>query len=412
MRSLHLAALPFPTPQGTQGALHAMLDALATAGHDTHLLCYPELAAQSRLQSSRAPQVARRYRVHRADSLVARSRSSRSGPSLEKLWLDAALWTHARRLHRELAPDLVVAHHVEAALCGLSLGSPVLYLAHTSLGSELSSYFPAPLGRLARALGHHLDRFLCRSLPGVLAVSPLLASLLQQTSGSDVRSIVVPWEVPQMPTPRERTEARRHLQLSTTQPVALYAGNLDAYQGLEALFSPLLESSRRFPELVWLVATAAPSDAFERALKEHGLAARVRFAPLASEAERSRVHAAADLALVPRAAPGGLPIKLLEALSRGTPTVAARLACAGLSLPTEALEMVEDEPGSWERGIAKIVTGQPPDVQLARAYVAQAHAPTRFVSDLIAHAEREGLLRGANSRTRGHPGELFSARDP
>jgi glycosyltransferase involved in cell wall biosynthesis len=71
----------------------------------------------------------------------------------------------------------------------------------------------------------------------------------------------------------------------------------------------------------------------------------VVFAPLASEHDRAVAHAAADVALVPRLASGGLPIKLLEALARDVPVVANRRALAGLPLTPRAdlLAVVPDD---------------------------------------------------------------------
>jgi hypothetical protein len=43
---LHVAALPFPSPQGTQAAIASMLEALASAGRDVHLLCYPHAGSE------------------------------------------------------------------------------------------------------------------------------------------------------------------------------------------------------------------------------------------------------------------------------------------------------------------------------------------------------------------------------
>ena len=70
---LHVACLPFPSYQGTQAALAAMLEASATNGQ-THLLAYA--AAGYELD---AP-----YEVHRIPDFP-KVRSLRSGPSWGKI---------------------------------------------------------------------------------------------------------------------------------------------------------------------------------------------------------------------------------------------------------------------------------------------------------------------------------------
>ncbi len=99
----------------------------------------------------------------------------------------------------------------------------------------------------------------------------------------------------------------------------LYAGNLDAYQGLDDVLRPLANLVRRHPRLTLLLATQSPARAFVRRADAAGLAGHVVRAQLANECDRRLVHAASDLAPIPRGAPGGLPIKLLDALARGVP---------------------------------------------------------------------------------------------
>lgn len=386
MRSLHVAALAFPTQQGTQAALHGMLCALSAAGHDTHLLCYP-------IHQGAKPDVEMRpYHIHRVPGPL-RQRSTRSGPSFEKGLLDVALAVRAARLCAELSPDLIVAHHVEAGLCGLLLRQRVLFLAHTSLRTELPSYFPRPVGGALAFLGAGLDRFLCARHPGALAVSPLLARLLSAEPGCPVGSIGIPWPLALPTSAEERRAARQRLNLSPEHEVVLYAGNLDAYQGLDALVSALATLAVRRPKLVWLLATGSSPDAFARKLAASGLAQRTVITSLEDESHRRRVHAAADVCVVPRGAAGGVPVKLLDTLARGAPVVTTRMACAGLAIPPSAVTLVE-ESGGWDGAIERVLAGQVPEPTRGRDYISQAHQGPRFVSDLIAHATREGLLLG------------------
>jgi hypothetical protein len=106
--------------------------------------------------------------------------------------------------------------------------------------------------------------------------------------------------------------------------------------------------------------------------------------PLCTEGDRRQAHAAADVALVPRAAAGGLPIKLLDALARRVPVLASAEACAGLSLPESSVRVAS--PGSW-RGALGSIFHERPTGESGRAYVASAHAPARFVSEFCAHLE-------------------------
>ena len=65
---LHVACLPFPSYQGTQAAIAAMLDASTSTGRPTHLLTYAQAAYELD-----AP-----YEVHRIPDFP-KVRSLRSG---------------------------------------------------------------------------------------------------------------------------------------------------------------------------------------------------------------------------------------------------------------------------------------------------------------------------------------------
>ena len=67
---LHVACLPFPSYQGTQAALAAMLEASVATGQPAHLLTYTHAAYEFE-----AP-----YEVHRIPDFP-KVRSLRSGPS-------------------------------------------------------------------------------------------------------------------------------------------------------------------------------------------------------------------------------------------------------------------------------------------------------------------------------------------
>ncbi|MDB4984877.1 MAG: glycosyl transferase group 1 [Myxococcaceae bacterium] len=376
MRTLHVAALPFPSSQGTQALLHQMLCALSAAGHDTHLLCYAHGARV----------VAPAYTVHR---IAAQSctRSLRSGPSLDKLRLDASLTRRLAELVRQLAPAQVVAHHVEAAASALALGiAPLTFVAHTSLAAELPVYFPRVFSSLTSRLGRQVDSALVRRAARTLAVSPLLASMLSADSARPVESLPLPWPLAPRRTRLEGIAARAQLGLDSRHEVALYAGNLDGYQGLDRLLAGLAKLARQRPAFRLLIATAADSTRFASMLEAHALAARVLFCKLDDEAARRRAHAAADLALVPRRSPGGVPIKLLDAFARAVPVVAAERALAGLDAVELCRAIDGDCAEAWQAAISAgfdDLAGAQRRAELARAYVEREHTAERFVAALL-----------------------------
>ncbi len=381
MRTLHVAAMPFPSHQGTQALLHEMLGAFTDAGHDTHLLCYPH-AGFAR---------ATRYTVHRGDD-VARDRSLRSGPSLRKVLQDLQLVRDLRRLHRTLRPARVIAHHVEAALAAHAARVPaVTYVAHTSLAAELPSYFAGPLRSLWVGAGRALDWGAALSTARRFAISPLLQRRLSRDTGQRFELLVPPWRPESPMADGERVEARQHFGLSAADEVVLYAGNLDGYQGLESLCTGLERAARRRPRLRFLLGTSSAARDFI-ARRSTTLRAVTRCIPLDSELTRRRLHAACDLALVPRLSPGGLPVKLLDALARGVPVLTCERATAGFAFGDACTVLVDDRPPAWASAITAHFhlssQHRRACAESARRIVQLGHAPDACVKALLADPDR------------------------
>ncbi|MCB9619950.1 MAG: glycosyltransferase [Sandaracinus sp.] len=345
MRTLHLACLPFPSPQGTQAVLRAMVEALASAGHDTHLLTY----AHGRGEAPRGV-------THHRLSDFPRARSLRSGPSWEKVVLDLRLVAALRRLVRRLRPDGVVAHGVEAAWVARAAGLSALYYAHTRFDVELPTYAAFPgLGAVGRALDA------VASAGPTVAITPDLAEHLSTPV------LLPPWSVSAPPRADERAVCREALGLRVDEHVVAYAGNLDGYQGWEEAADAARRVSATF--LVGTESDPSPLRSYPH-----------RRVPLATESDRRRLYAACDVVIVPRRAPGGLPIKLLDALARDVPVVAGPRALAGL------------RPDGVERAASDEVDGLAPALERAlvaprrggRVWVAENLDARRFVDGLRA----------------------------
>jgi glycosyltransferase involved in cell wall biosynthesis len=359
---LHVACLPFPSYQGTQAALAAMLEASAATGRPTHLLTYAQAAYELD-----AP-----YEVHRIPDFP-KVRSLRSGPSWGKIGLDARCIVEVRRLTRRLQPKAIVAHHIEAALAALAAqAAPVYYVAHTSLAHELPAYFPSLPARFVSEVSTRVERTVCARSAGVAAVAPSLTRLL----GADTHYLPVPWTAQTTPHPT-RDEARAALGLAADARVCLYAGNLDRYQGWEYLIEALALLRQSHPTARLLIATDSdPTPARQRAQRE-GVADAIQVCGIDGEEARQLAHAASDLAWVPRRTEGGLPIKMLDAFSRGLPVVAMERATAGLRVRNACVEVPNDDAHALAVGARRLLDNDHAAATVrneARRYLATHHS--------------------------------------
>lgn len=362
-RTLHVAALPFPSSQGTQAALLAIVRAVAedaaTRGERVALLTYEAGDGRALLPANVE---------HRRTRAPVSNRSLRSGPSLAKIAEDVSL---VRALRDAPEPE-IVAHHVEAGLACVLAGRRFTWVAHTALGPELPLYAPsrralAPL--LARA-GESLDRFVASRAARVLAISPFLARRIEAQTGVPARVLPTPWALAKPIEEGERTAARTALGLAADHEVVLYAGNLDHYQGLDTAVAALGALAHRRGRLRWLVASESSPDALLAMAGRAGIRGRVVIAPLEDDVHRRRAHAAADLSIVPRRLEAGVSIKILEALAHGLPTVAVRAATGGFALE-DACRLVDDDASALAAAIGEVLTE--PFLRMALSAAGPAH---------------------------------------
>lgn len=305
------------------------------------------------------------------------SKHLRSGPTFYKIKKDIRLWRALTDVECE-SYDLIFAHHVEAALiCALHRVPHWIFVAHTALEPELPTYFRPSLHSTTAYLGKTLDRTLLKLAPCAAAVSPSLASTLSVLSGRTVSYLPIPWAVQAVITEWERDEARHSLGFLSEHKVVLYAGNLDTYQDWQSLMDAFGVLVQKTPEARLLFATASNTDALLRYAKSKKIASLLVTHALVSDSDRRVVHAAADVCVVSRKCAGGVPIKLLDALARGVPTLAFPHAKGGLSLDS-AVFSTTPNPAQVAFDLERLLqnTSEQTRLKLAGPTYIQAHHNT------------------------------------
>jgi 1,2-diacylglycerol 3-alpha-glucosyltransferase len=296
LRVVQAAAFPFPSPQGSQVFVRGMARALAARSHSVTVVCYGHGEGE----------VDPEYRVVRTPKIPGYN-NLRAGPDLVKPFLDVAL---AQRI-ASIDADVVHAHNYEAAIAASVAkkftGIPVVYNAHNTMGEELPSYFRGVQQRaVAGRFGRWLDRTVPKMADHAVVLNPSAVSTLQGL-GCDAVSCVPPGvdcgELDDV-VPAVLSDG----------PWVVYAGNPDRYQDLDVL----IEAMRLIPEAGLLMVSAAPMDNWENC----GLA-RIRCVQTSDFNEVKALIAAAEVAALPRTVCSGFPIKLLNYLGLGVPTVVA-----------------------------------------------------------------------------------------
>ncbi len=341
---LHVAAMPFPTRQGTQGAVSAMVRAHRAFVDSVDLVTYEH--ADREIEDDLCP--------HRVRGWIQDS-SLRSGPSLRKLVQDGYLVQWLRK-HRARY-DQIVAHHVEAAMACIGARIPFSFVAHTHLESEIADYVPSLLAHAATRSAERLEGLIVARAERVYAVSPYLVQGFS-TKASNVRLLPIP-------IASAKGDAESQTLNPTISPKSLrvaYRGNLDRYQGIEQMLSAV-ESLQ--PRVHLSLATSSQTSMQERSwLSLHTLDA---------------LPGREDLALCPRRSYGGVAMKLLDAIQRGVPVLATPEAVSGFEIPGILVAPFS----RWASSLHAYAQGKSDvDVVAARAWLQRTHSPNAFMAAL------------------------------
>jgi glycosyltransferase involved in cell wall biosynthesis len=301
-----VAACPFPWPRGTPIRIQRIAEAVARRGHAVHVVTYhlgEDLADPP-------------FVVHRIRDVPAYRRTD-PGPTVRKLFqLDPMLAGLLRRLHQEIRFDLVHAHHYEGLLVASHAlrGIPIVYDAHTLLGSELPTYpLGVPRGWI-RSLAPWLDRHLPRRADRVIAVSEAIRRALTTLGASAPQRIhVIPSGV----------EWQRFTVERGTSPdgrTVIFTGNLAPYQGVNFMLEAFALLHARRADVRLMIVTDSPFAPFEPLARRLGVLAAVDLRR-ATFPEQPALLAAATVAINPRIRCDGIPQKLLNYMAAGMPIV-------------------------------------------------------------------------------------------
>lgn len=336
-----VAAMPYPTGQGTQSLLFEMCRGLAARGHQVHLVCYHHAAFRREEP----------FEVHRIPG-VPLYRRLRSGPDFFKPLLDAMVLARTIQVVRRFGCQLIHAHNYEGAMAGaLAAGVcrvPCIYHAHNLMEDELPRYFKNRVAtRVARWSGAGLDRTVPRTAGLVIALHDKLAqALLERGVSPDRIRVVEPgidaafWDGRQ---PKDR------------EPLVVYAGNLDAYQDLTVLFTAMPQVAARVPGARLVVATMNDPEEARRLAAVCGAAA-VTDVVITPHAEDTRkILHRARVAVSPRSSFSGFPVKNLNAQAAGLPVVACRGSAFGFDPGRTGLSVPDRDPAALALALMELL---------------------------------------------------------
>lgn len=341
MRVLMIAACPFPWPRGTPIRIQRLAEALVGEGVSVDVATY-----HLGQQNDALP-----FQVHRIPAVFYYQRVS-PGPSLTKmLVLDPMLLRAVIRLARKGNYDIIHAHHIEGVVIALAarllgLNLPIVYDAHTLVGSELPDYGVRVATGLKRLIGNFLDYRVALRADSVIAVTDAIKMAFEASGTRGKKaSYVIPNGI-ENSFIRSANRARLNMQAAgpaantckeiNQAPVFLFAGNTAAYQGIDLMLKAFALVLQRLPNARLWVATHESFSEYQGLVRALGVDGRLSLKSAGLD-ELPRMLAQADVLLNPRTRCAGIPQKLLNYMASGRPIVTFADSAKIVSHRVEAL---------------------------------------------------------------------------
>ena len=366
-RILMLAPEPFFEPRGTPFSEYHRIKALSELGYQIDLVTYPlgEDVAIPNLEIHRCarPPLVRRVPV---------------GPSAIKVLLDLLLTITATRLAftRRYA---AVHSHEEAGLLGVWLASwlgvPHLYDMHSSLPQQLRNFRYTRLAA-AQRLFEWVERTMVRRSRVIITICPELqetatdlgagdrARLIENVMGGDVDEA----------KPITRDALRARYGLDPDQPVLLYTGTFEPYQGLDLLTEAAARLKATHPGARVLVVGGTPAQVETARRRAEQADSPLVFSGQRPPEEIASFVGACDILVSPRISGTNTPLKIYSYLRSGRPIVATDLRTHTQVLTPETARLAPPDPAALATGMAALIDQPAERTRLAEAARALAEA--------------------------------------
>ncbi len=346
-----VAACPFPANHGSAASIREMSDTLADMGHDVHIVTYAIGQADIKVRLAK---------LHRTGPFRPEI-DAKVGPSSEKFVSDFHLLRLLVRVIRRERIDIIHAHNYEGALIGIITkwitGRPLLYNGVNLMSDELATYrFIRPLW-LARALARALDWFVPIFPDHITAVSAELKQWLVDHGKREEKIDFVPAGIhPEMFEHAEPERFQAQLNVNN-RPVIMYTGVLSAFQRVDYLLRAFSAVLCDRPDALLIILSpliCLPDEEDLRKLADElCIGHAVRWVAPHLLEDLPSYLALADVTVLPRPDCPGHPIKLLNYMLAGKPTVCFAGAAKGVRHLHDAF-VVEDH--DWQALGEGIVT--------------------------------------------------------
>lgn len=320
MRILMLAPQPFMESRGVPFSVYYHIKALGALGHTVDLLAYPmgnsvSLPNMTLLRLPSLPYI----------------QEVKVGPSLAKIPLDVLMalraWSRLRTTHYDY-----IFTHEEAGLIGDILaplfGCGHLYFMHSDLSQQIVSSDFIKNRWLIRGV-EAIQSWIVRNADAVLAICPDIEHAARRMSPQTpiymIENVAIDEDLPARGYD-EVAQLRQQLVLGN-EPLLLYTGTLESYQGIDLLLQSVTRVKQERPDVRYLLVggRAEQIEHYRAMAQQLGVGDCIQFVGKRPTEEMPRYMALADVLLSPRSKGTNTPLKLYTYLRAGKPILATNI---------------------------------------------------------------------------------------
>jgi glycosyltransferase involved in cell wall biosynthesis len=370
---LVLAPHPFFQARGTPLAVKMVLEFLSARGHQVDVLTFHE-GEDVQIANCRVYRIARPFWI----------RNIRPGFSVKKVICDVFMFVKCLRMMRGHRYDLI--HAVEesafiaAAMQRLN-GIPYVYDMDSSLAEQLVDAYPGL--QFAFSTLRRCEALAVRRSLGVLTVCAALEDVAHgHAPGKPVGRV----EDTTLLGPGNHSgngqgaDPLLTLGVGNQDPVAMYVGNLEHYQGIGLLLDGFRHTLLRVPgaQLVIVGGLAVDIERYRRRAQQLGILGQVHFLGPRPISALQGLLKRADVLVSPRLKGLNTPMKIYSYLDSGTAVLATRLRTHTQVLDDRIAYLVAPDPKALGDGLAHLLSDPALRSELAseaKAYVQQEFTP-------------------------------------
>jgi glycosyltransferase involved in cell wall biosynthesis len=373
VKILLLAPHPFFQARGTPLAVKTVLEFLSERGHEVDVLTFHE-GENVEIPNCRIFRIVRPFWI----------RNVRPGFSTKKVVCDVFMFAKCLRMMRNTRYDLI--HAVEesafiaAAMQRLN-GIPYVYDMDSSLAEQLVDAYPGL--QFAFSTLRRCEALAVRHSLGVLTVCAALEDVAHGHAPGKTVGLV---EDTTLLAPDGNTSNGRSpdplasLGVGDQNPVAMYVGNLEHYQGIGLLLDGFRYTLARLPAAHLVIVGGHQDDIhrYKRRAEHLGILSQVHFLGPKPISSLDSLLRRADVLVSPRLKGLNTPMKIYSYLDSGTAVLATRLRTHTQVLNDRTAYLVPPDPEAMGDGLAHLLSDPGLRSRLAveaKAYVQQEFTP-------------------------------------